>query len=181
MGWASPDAEPSPTSNSKPIAKVSSFARTTGKPPSNFTSREILILCFLKGGADEKGQRGDAEEPLIILEGRTDNEISPNDWSGMLLPGNGNQLRLPYHLLLTKCLWMLVVSLAISVPNLADVLDLVGCASGTLIAFVLPGLFSLQIRGYSTQGALLLGVGGLVGTIGTIFSLKKLLTDLVPH
>ena len=147
-----------------------------------FTCREILIVCFLKGGADGKGQRGDAEEPLIILEGRADNEADSNhNDSGMLLPGNGNQLRLAYHILLTTCLWMLVVSLAILVPNLADVLDLVGCASGTLIAFVLPGLFSLQIRGYSTQGALLLGVGGLVGTIGTIFSLKKLLTDLVPH
>ena len=63
-------------------------------------------------------------------------------------------------------------------PRAGDVLDLVGCASGTLIAFVLPGLFSLQIKGYSTEGALLLGVGGLVGAIGTIFSLKGLVKDI---
>lgn len=144
-----------------------------------FTSREILILFFLKGGASGKGTgRGDAQEPLITLEGQTNESAADNNESDMLLPGHGNQLRLPYHILWTTCLWMLTVSLAISAPNLGDVLDLVGCVAGTLIAFVLPGLFSLQIKGYSTEGALLLGVGGLVGMIGTIFSLKQLLQDV---
>ena len=143
-----------------------------------FTSREILIISFLKGGA--KGLDGsDAVEPLIVLERNvTEEEAENNGGNDYLLPGEGNQLRLPYHILWTVGLWMLVVSLAITAPNLGDVLDLVGCASGTLIAFVMPGLFSLQIKGYSTEGALLLGIGGIVGTIGTIFSLKRLLEDI---
>ena len=146
-----------------------------------FTSREILILSFVKGGASGKGSGRDdaAIEPLITLEGQQNTDSATENFSSMLLPGQGNQLRLPYHILGTTCLWMLIVSLAISAPNLGDVLDLVGCASGTLIAFILPGLFSLQIKGYSTEGALLLGIGGLVGTIGTIFSLKRLVQDMM--
>lgn len=152
-----------------------------------FTSREILILALVKSGVVRDGQNGrgggDAEAPLIVLErdqpGEEEGEeqgAAPTQ-SSLLLPGEGNQLRLPYHIAWTVGLWMLVVTLAISAPNLGDVLDLVGCATGTLIAFVMPGLFSLQINGYSTQGAILLGVGGLVGMIGTIFSLQRLLRD----
>ena len=145
-----------------------------------FTSREILIISFLKGGATSKvGVSDDAVEPLIRLENAngesntsTDEEFDP------LLLGESNQLRLPYHVLGTVGLWILVVTLAISAPSLGDVLDLVGCASGALIAFVMPGLFSLQIKGYSTEAALLLGVGGFVGTIGTFFSLRHLLRDM---
>ena len=146
-----------------------------------FTSREILILSFVQDGKPNKGgERTDAEEPLIVVERSTEAQPSENhDDNGLLLPGHNNQLRLPYHILGTTGLWMLVVTLAISAPSLGDVLDLVGCASGTLIAFVLPGLFSLKLKGYSTEGAIMLGVGGLVGTIGTIFSLRKLLKDAV--
>ena len=143
-----------------------------------FTSREILIISFLKDGAKGKGgAAGDAGEPLIRLESAESEPISTEEVSP-LLPGEGNQLRLPYHILWTVGLWILVVTLAVSAPSLGDVLDLVGCASGTLIAFVMPGLFSLQIKGYSTEGALLLGVGGFVGTIGTFFSLRRLLKDM---
>lgn len=141
-----------------------------------FTCREILIIAFTKYLV--KNNSDALDEPLITLERQSTNGDDEDDGeSGILLPGQGNQLRLPYHILWTLGLWMLVVSLAIAVPNLKDVLDLVGCASGTLIAFVLPGLFSLQIRGYSTEGALLLGVGVFVGIIGTVFSLKSLVHD----
>lgn len=144
-----------------------------------FTSREILIISFLKDGA--MGFRSaETNRPLFVLERDADaaDQLEAKE-SEFLLPDQGNQLRLLYHVLLTVALWMLVVSLAITAPSLGDVLDLVGCASGTLIAFVLPGLFSLQIKGYSTEGALLLGIGGVVGTIGTIFSLVALLEDIL--
>lgn len=144
-----------------------------------FTSREILILSFLKSPDDNRFGSGDAEAPLIALE--RNGEDSDTFWnlsSYVLLPGEGNQLRLPYHIACTVGLWMLVVTLAISAPSLGDVLDLVGCATGAMIAFVMPGLFSLQIKGYTTQGALLLGIGGIVGVIGTFFSLRRLLFDM---
>jgi hypothetical protein len=145
-----------------------------------FTSREILIISFLKGGANGYRSTDDTDRPLIVLERDANAAADQNqdEQHEFLLPGQGNQLRLVYHVLLTVALWMLLVSLAISAPSLGDVLDLVGCASGTLIAFVLPGLFSLQIKGYSTEGALLLGIGGVVGTIGTICSLWHLLEDM---
>lgn len=153
-----------------------------------FTSREILIISFLKSSGDGKtgnNNGDDAEAPLIVLErNQADEEqdetmvAARSESSSFLLPGEGNQLKLPYHICGTVGLWMLVVSLAITAPSLGDVLDLVGCASGTLIAFVMPGLFSLQINGYTTQGAILLGVGGLVGIIGTSFSLQRLIRDM---
>jgi amino acid permease len=63
-------------------------------------------------------------------------------------------------------------------PSLGDVLDLVGCAAGTMIAFVLPGLFSFRLQGYTHLAAVILAVGGIVGLIGTVFSLQKLITDM---
>jgi amino acid permease len=71
-----------------------------------------------------------------------------------------------------------VTLLAIAAPSLGDVLNLVGCATGTVIAFLLPALLSLKIEGYSHMAMVILCVGGIVGTVGTWFSLKKLVLDL---
>jgi amino acid permease len=97
--------------------------------------------------------------------------------NSILLPGEERQLKLPYHVGLTCKLWFIVTGLAIAAPNLGDVLDLVGCASGTLIAFILPGWFAMRMQGYSHVAALILVVGGLVGTVGTICSLKQFVRD----
>jgi amino acid permease len=95
----------------------------------------------------------------------------------MLHPDLPGQLKLPYHVSLTCKLWFAVTALAIAAPSLGDVLALVGCASGTLIAFVLPGLFALQLQGYSHTAAIILVVGGVVGSVGTICSLTKFTKD----
>lgn len=55
-----------------------------------------------------------------------------------LLPGEERHLKLLYHAALTAKIWFVVTGLAIASPKLGDVLDLVGCASGTLIAFIFP-------------------------------------------
>jgi hypothetical protein len=47
-----------------------------------------------------------------------------------------------------------------------------------MIAFVLPGLFSFRLQGYTHLAAIILAVGGIVGLIGTVFSLQKLITDM---
>ena len=101
--------------------------------------------------------------------------VTPKKW---LLPGDDRQLQLPGHIALTVKLWVIVTLLAIAAPSLGDVLNLVGCATGTVIAFLLPALLSLQIKGYSTMAMVILFVGGIVGTVGTLFSLKKLVIDL---
>jgi len=96
-----------------------------------------------------------------------------------LLPGEERQLKLSYHVGVTCKLWFVVTGFAIASPNLGDVLDLVGCASGTLIAFILPGCFALKLQGYSHLAAVILVVGGLVGTVGTICSLRQFFDDAV--
>ena len=66
---------------------------------------------------------------------------------------------------------------AIKSPSLGDVLDLVGAFTGTLLAFILPALFSLKLRGHSRQSMLILVVGGTVGFLGTTTSFIKFLKD----
>ncbi|KAL3944106.1 MAG: hypothetical protein SGBAC_001837 [Bacillariaceae sp.] len=101
---------------------------------------------------------------------------TPRNW---LLPEDNRQLRLFGHVLLTATLWFFCTGLAIAAPNLGDVLDLVGCFSGTIIAFILPGLLAMRLEGYSHLALLILIVGGSVGTIGTYFSVQKLYIDLL--
>jgi len=102
-------------------------------------------------------------------------EVEP---SFLLLPGEDRQLRRPYHVVITLSLWGVTVLLAVFAPSLGDVLNLVGCATGTIIAFILPALFAFRIEGYTHAAGLLLVVGGLVGSIGTYFSLFELINDL---
>jgi amino acid permease len=97
--------------------------------------------------------------------------------SALLLPGEDRQLKLPYHIILTCKLWFVITGFAVAAPSLGDVLDLVGCATGTLIAFILPGSFALRLEGYSHIATLILIVGGIVGTVGTVCSLKQFLAD----
>ena len=101
--------------------------------------------------------------------------VTPKNW---LLPDDNRQLRLFGHFLITTLIWLVVTGLAIAAPNLGDVLDLVGCASGTLIAFVIPGLLSFYVEGYNNLAMLILMVGGAVGTVGTYYSIKQLVADL---
>jgi amino acid permease len=95
-----------------------------------------------------------------------------------LLQGEERQLKLPYHVVLTCKLWVVVTALAISAPNLGDILNLVGCATGTLIAFVFPACLAFRLQGYSDTAMILLIVGTTVGLIGTFTSLKQLVTDM---
>lgn len=97
-----------------------------------------------------------------------------------LIPGDesSHQLVLHYHLILSAKLWFVVTGLAVEAPSLGDVLDLVGCFSGTIIAFIFPALLTFRLRGFSLIGVLILAVGGTVGVVGTSYSVKKLLADV---
>lgn len=97
----------------------------------------------------------------------------------IMIPGEEKQLSLPLHLALSITFWGLSTYLAIVSPNLGDILDLVGAASGTSMAFILPGLLSFKLQGYTRLALFILVVGGPVGIIGTICSLKKLVIDIL--
>ena len=92
-----------------------------------------------------------------------------------LKPGEERQLLASYHIALTTILWSATTILAIKSPNLGDVLDLVGCATGTFIAFILPALFSFRLVGYTHLAAAILVIGGIVGSVGTYFSIVQFL------
>mmetsp|Transcript_18687 Transcript_18687/g.27899 ORF Transcript_18687/g.27899 Transcript_18687/m.27899 type:complete len:621 (-) Transcript_18687:676-2538(-) len=95
-----------------------------------------------------------------------------------LIPGEGRQLTTTYHVVVTISLLSVITTLAILAPSLGDVLDLVGCATGSVIGFVLPALFSFKLDGYSHLALLIFMVGAVVGVVGTVFSLRKLIQDM---
>lgn len=92
--------------------------------------------------------------------------------------GNGRQLTVIWHAVLTFVLWGLITICAVKSPSLGDVLDLVGSFNGTLMAFVLPALFAFRLKGYSLKAFAILSVGGFVGLCGTLSSLVKLSNDM---
>ena len=96
----------------------------------------------------------------------------------VMIPGEEKQLSLPFHLTLSVVFWGLSTYLAIVSPNLGDILDLVGAASGTGMAFILPGLLSFKLQGRTRLALFILVVGGAVGSGGTACSLKKLVADI---
>jgi amino acid permease len=124
----------------------------------------------------------------INAENINDNDVDVDDnihtntaatpTKNWLLPDDDRQLRLPGHAGITFTLWLIVTALAIAAPNLGDILDLTGCASGTLIAFVIPALLSFYIEGYNHLAMVIFTVGGVVGTVGTFYSIKQLIRDL---
>lgn len=91
--------------------------------------------------------------------------------------GNGRQLSFRWHVSITFSLWILSTIFAIKAPSLGDVLNLVGAFTGTLLAFILPALFSFTLKGYSKISVAILSIGGLVGVCGTLSALVKFLAD----
>lgn len=173
-----------------------------------FTCRELLVVvlvhpCIRDGSIDETGTNPQSEllesllNPSEDVEGGNQesadvdadaspasdsslmsclkNVMTPRSW---LLPEDNRQLQPFGHVLLTVSLWFVSTGLAVAAPNLGDVLNLVGCCSGTIIAFILPGLLAMRLEGYSHLALLILIVGGSVGIIGTYFSVQKLYIDL---
>jgi amino acid permease len=103
--------------------------------------------------------------------------VPPPSW---IIPNSdGRQLTFLCHAALTFAIWLIVTVLAIKSPSLIDVLDLVGAFTGTMLAFILPALFSFKLNGYSHTSLAILVIGGAVGLLGTSFSLVKFLRDTV--
>jgi amino acid permease len=171
-----------------------------------FTCRELVIVLLWPCKRDEESVLStgdnaempvDLQEPLLQEEDENiDDEIhrsvsladlsmdlsvlsarALNVYNSFLLPGEERQLILPMHILITVKLWFVITGLAIVAPSLGDVLDLVGCATGTLIAFILPSCLALRLQGYSHLAATILIIGTVVGLVGTTYSLKKLSAD----
>jgi sodium-coupled neutral amino acid transporter 11 len=163
-----------------------------------FTCRDMIILSGTHSRqhdtmpaaneATDENVNASLQQPLLLDEDIAGAVDSPStrvrDRDGehlssrILLDEEERQLKQPYHVVVTVSLWSLTTLLAILAPSLGDVLDLVGCATGTVIAFILPSLFSFRLRGYTHLAAFLLVVGGVVGSVGTTFSILKLFADV---
>jgi len=120
--------------------------------------------------SSRSGDESTTEPTISSMRVPTPSWILPN--------GDGRQLSLLWHAVLTFNTWLIVTICAIKSPSLGDVLDLVGAFTGTLLAFVLPALFSFKLKGYNHLSLAILGIGGVVGLLGTIFSFAKFTEDI---
>ena len=117
-----------------------------------FTCRELIIVSLThswESGTVDDEVNVSLEEPLLNNDQQeigidsSSPSTSPripstarNSEGGatrLLLDGEEKQLKLPYHFAVSAILWSLTTLLAILAPSLGDVLDLVGCATGTVI------------------------------------------------
>lgn len=159
------------------------FMMLLTSPLPFFTSREMLVVAAVEMwkvccGRTELPPQSDLEEPLLQEEeGETQGEEVPAESPSpsWLLPER--QLVLSYHCIVTLVLWAVMTVLAVVAPSLGAVLDLVGCATGTVIGFVLPGLFAFRIQGYTHTAAMIFFVGGIVGMVGTYFSVINIINE----
>lgn len=151
-------------------------------PMPLFSFRELIIVSLPKhnvkserahSNQDDKMRAHESDHLLMKLESKKYHQ--KNHW---LLRGDDHQLHRQYHFVLTVAIWAITLTLALSAPSLGEVLNLVGCLSGSLIAFILPGVISYQMHGYTFVGSTLFTVGVLVGCVGTFFSLVDLMRDL---
>jgi amino acid permease len=82
------------------------------------------------------------------------------------------------HVGLTVGIWFAATALGVGAPNLGDVLALVGCLCGTLIAFIIPAAVDMKLSGCTSLNVGILSVGLVVGTLGTICSAKQFIDDI---
>lgn len=100
------------------ILKTATIALTF--PLFMVASREIIILSLISIPVHHPL----AEETLELLS----HHRIKRPW---LLPGRDRQLTRNYHVLLTTSIWFVTIIVALAAPSLGDVLNLVGCATGT--------------------------------------------------
>lgn len=132
------------------------------------TVRELLVVLV----CSQKGQNNE----LSVLDGTESlgGKFEIDDAGSMLQPGNDRQLKRRYHIALTLLIWFVTLVLALGASSLGAVLNLTGCATGTVISYILPAVFSYKLRGHTTIGTILFLLGGSVGIIGTYYSIVAL-------
>ncbi len=134
------------------------------------TVRELFVLLFFAQKGNNTGLTAiEGTQPLVEAA-----STIPYGRSSLLLPGNDRQLKRKYHVALTIFIWFITLVLALGASSLGAVLNLTGCATGTVISYILPALFSYKLRGHTVLGSLLFVLGGSVGLVGTYYSIVAL-------
>ena len=105
----------------------------------------------------------DVEEALLKAEGETEGkktaELTPCQWTFTSLG-----------------LFAVTMVIALTAPNLGAVLDFVGCASGSAIAFVLPAAIFVKLENHWTPKVVFMAiVGAFVGIVGTGFAVANII------
>ncbi|GMH55236.1 hypothetical protein TrLO_g5101 [Triparma laevis f. longispina] len=73
-------------------------------------------------------------------------------------------------------LFAVSLTIALTAPNLGAVLDFVGCASGSAIAFILPAAIFVKLENHWTPKVVVMAiVGAFVGIVGTGFAVANII------
>lgn len=171
------------------------FTMMMSFPLPFFTIRELsLVICVIIFGmgeseeddwkVSEKSMKGSDEGFLEKLIAEGNNRTRGRKGMGRFLkdrtiPDEPLQLKTPFHILMTVVIWATAVSVAIEAPSLGAVLDLNGCICGSFIAFILPSIFEMKLRGKrSTKNKFMLIIGISITILGSIFSIKKIIKEV---
>ncbi|KAL7541036.1 hypothetical protein ACHAWF_006839 [Thalassiosira exigua] len=172
-------------SNVRPNEDEDLWNELEGNPMAQAVTQALLSEGEREGAIMTSigGQRGKEIVPSPLSSRSGDPSSSETTISSVVVPTpswillDGRQLTLPWHAALTFMLWLIATVCAIKSPSLGDVLDLTGAFTGTLLAFVLPCVFSFKLKGYSHLSMTILAIGGIVGLLGTCFSFVKFVRD----
>jgi hypothetical protein len=165
-------------------------------PMPFFTTRELLVEWLVMRWS--KSTSSDNEDELgggeMELEGGKDvgvrQKLLPGD-SGpqtsldaaletYMVPsslglGSTYQLKRPYHAALTLVIWGVTLFIALAADSLGTVLDLVGCVSGSAIAFIIPAAVNIKLENKCGVAiSTMLCVGCFITVMGSVFSIIKL-------
>ena len=155
---------------------VLSLAMPLTYPMPMFAVRETLALLLFKSNQEtaaspkmqQDKQQDDYDHPHKDEESHVSSTLYTRETT------TSTSTTWLQHVSLTIVLFVVSIALALSGASLGQVLNLIGCVSGTMISFVLPALFSYSLQGWTWRGVLLGTVGTLVGIVGTGYSLADL-------
>jgi len=107
------------------------------------------------------------------------NDTASSNSSSSNSNAENRQLKPFYHVSLTIAIWAAAVGLALEAPSLGSVLDLVGCISGSFIAFILPSMFEVKLRGrWVGKNVFMFAVGVSITVLGSVFSFMKIVDEV---
>lgn len=156
-------------------------------PMPFFTTRELILEWLVMGNVgnvatvgggdveEDAGTDDGIEEKLLPVNESIESKLEFYMVPASLEDGNTYQLKRRYHVIMTLVIWGTTLFIALAADSLGSVLDLVGCISGSAIAFIIPALINIKLE--NRCGFIIttmLCVSCFILVIGSAFSLLNL-------
>ncbi|KAL7566865.1 hypothetical protein ACA910_021358 [Epithemia clementina (nom. ined.)] len=138
----------------------------------------IKEMCDVMASSIETPYTEDEEEEHDSFPNSSTTGVDTFDSQAAAYPsttslGHWKTTRWLKHVVLTVALVAASMILAMSGASLGQILNLIGCVSGTLISFILPAVFSFRLQGVTPLGIIFMIVGSFVGIVDGVYILSS--------